>query len=168
MELGALVCTPRSPDCANCPVRKYCIAFRENRQEALPNLSKRAASTERRFIAFVVERNGKYLVHQRPAGVVNAHLWEFPNVEVGARADDPQHSAAKELGLKPTGIEPIRSIKHSITRYRITLEAWRAELARNTSGRRPALQGKWLIPAQIHDLAFTSAHKKILASLNPK
>ena len=44
----------------------------------------------RRFIAFVVERNGKFLVRQRPAGVVNAHLWEFPNVEIGARLSEPR------------------------------------------------------------------------------
>ena len=82
MELGALVCTPRNPQCRICPVKKLCVAFRENRVEELPNLGKREKATARRFVAFVVERNGKFLVRQRPAGVVNAHLWEFPNVEI--------------------------------------------------------------------------------------
>jgi A/G-specific adenine glycosylase len=91
MELGALVCTPRNPQCMKCPVKKLCAAFREGRIWELPNLGKREAAIARRFVAFVVERNGRFLVRQRPAGVVNAHLWEFPNVEIGARLSEPQH-----------------------------------------------------------------------------
>ena len=45
MELGALVCTPRNPQCVICPVQKLCVAFRENRVDELPNLGKRAAAT---------------------------------------------------------------------------------------------------------------------------
>ncbi len=191
MELGALVCTPHSPQCAVCPVQKLCVARKKNLQEKLPNLGKRAAATERRFLAFVAERNGKFLVRQRPAGVVNAHLWEFPNVEVGARLCEPQHVLAEFNALRVTDprsekLEPLCTIKHSITRYRITLEAWHAELAnpqpaapvsdpaqngshaRTAPGRRPARQGCWLTPARLRQLAFTSAHKKILAVLEQR
>ena len=45
-----------SPQCGICPVKKLCVAFRENRVEELPNLGKREAATARRFIAFVVEQ----------------------------------------------------------------------------------------------------------------
>ncbi len=161
MELGALICAPRSPNCPACPIQKLCIAHKENLQEQLPNLAKREAATERRYIAFIVERAGKFLVRQRPEGVVNAHLWEFPNVEVEARVCDPQHSAAKDLGFRISDPKPLRTIKHSITRYRITLEAWRTELA-TPNCKAP---GRWLTPKQLHNLAFTSAHKKILTHL---
>ncbi len=79
MELGALiVCTPRNPQCLICPVKSFCVAFKENRTEELPNLGKAPkAATARTFFAFVIERNGKFLVQQRPIGIVNAHLWEF-------------------------------------------------------------------------------------------
>lgn len=198
MELGALICTPRSPNCAACPVQKLCVAQKENLQDQLPHLAKRVAATERHFVAFVVERGGKFLVCQRPAGVVNAHLWEFPNVEVGA-AGKARHSVRAAAPQMPNGAQrtdapyqqndfritsekPLRVVKHSITRYRITLEAWHAELAtangapvsdparikndtRNTPDRKPALQGKWRSLAQLHQLAFTSAHKKILTAL---
>ena len=82
MELGALVCTPRNPQCPICPVKKLCVAFKENRMEELPNLGKREQQRRGVLSAFVVERDGKFLVRQRPEDVVNAHLWEFPNVEV--------------------------------------------------------------------------------------
>jgi A/G-specific adenine glycosylase len=190
MELGALVCTPRSPQCGICPVKKLCVAFREGRVEELPNLGKRAAATARRFVAFVVECEGKYLVRQRPAGVVNAHLWEFPNVEFGEkpvkiprgalkrkslRVADPRSGAKPPNGAQRTDApyqpndfriidgKPLCTVKHSITRYRITLEAYRAEIA-GARSTRPA-EGRWLTPAQLDKLAFTSAHRKILGKL---
>lgn len=165
MELGALICTPRSPNCAACPVQKFCVAKKENLQDQLPNLSKREAATERRFLAYVVARDGKFLVRQRPAGVVNAHLWEFPNVEVGVNSAPQTDAPYRQNDFRITSEKPLRVVKHSITRYRITLEAWHADLARSTPGRWPALQCEWRTLAQLHQLAFTSAHKKILQAL---
>jgi len=153
MELGALICTPRNPQCEICPVRKLCVARRENRVAALPNLAKRAAATERRFVAFVVERAGKFLVRQRPAGGVNAHLWEFPNEELQTPAESSQFTVSP-------GAKPFCTVKHSITRYRIKLEAFRAKAAAACESK-----GVWLAPAQLNQLAFTSAHRKILTKL---
>ncbi len=206
MELGALVCTPRNPQCLICPVKKLCVAFRENRVNELPNLGKRATATARHFVAFVAGRNGRFLVRQRPAGVVNAHLWEFPNIEiVSSRSSSGRQSAhyfhrkgqsrltsaatngllspgiacvAKNLSFELSDARHLCTIKHSITRYRITLEAFRVQFggtsstsphsARAKSGTRvtrPSGIGVWKTPAQLQQLAFSSAHRKILARL---
>jgi len=187
MELGALVCTSRSPRCKCCPVKSLCIARQQNMQESIPNLGKRARSITRHIFALVVERNGKFLVRQRPGGVINAHLWEFPNVDVAARRSGPQRVRNPDsprncqrmqptkalrlrppnskttcgLGFKLTAAKPLCVIKHSITRYRITLDAYHAE----SPGRRPSPHGRWLTLPQLHQLAFSSAHKKILSHL---
>ncbi len=100
MELGSLVCTPRNPQCLICPVKKLCDAYEENRTEELPNLGKREAATARHFVAFAIQHKRKFLVRQRPAGIVNAHLWEFPNVEVGARRNEPQEILAELDALR--------------------------------------------------------------------
>ncbi len=221
MELGALVCTPRNPQCRICPVNKLCGAFRDNRVEELPNVGKREKKTARRFVAFVVERKGKYLVRQRPAGTVNAHLWEFPNVEVaagilpavepgvppggkdagnfkpvklsrkipggrmppstagGTPAATLLADAANNFGLELRGAKPFCTIKHSITRYRITLDAYRVsfggtsstsphskQVKSRTRATRPSDDfGVWKSPAQMQWLAFTSAHRKVLGAL---
>ena len=178
MELGALVCTPRNPQCQICPVKKLCVAFRENRIEQLPNPGKRETATARRFVAFVVKRDGRFLVRQRPAGIVNAHLWEFPNVEIINGKFDPKFAAKEIFGITPDRIKPISTIKHSITRYRITLEGYHVSFGgtsftsshsekskSGTHGTRPSeVIGTWKSPAQMRRLAFTAAHKK-LASL---
>jgi A/G-specific adenine glycosylase len=161
MELGALVCTPRSPGCEACPAKRICVAFRENRAGQLPNLGPRVATTSRRFIAFVVERNGRLLVRQRPVGVVNAQLWEFPNVEVSVSGADARQAARLALGMSPKRIEPLCTIRHSITRYRVTLEAHRIRLRKPPARR----AGVWLAPPRLKSLAFTGAHRKILERL---
>jgi A/G-specific adenine glycosylase len=211
MELGALVCTPRQPQCPVCPVKKLCVAFRENRVEELPHLNQRATATARRFVAFVVERQGRFLIRQRPAGVVNAHLWEFPNVEIGARLSELPHArlqntaekipatdstrnccrsgdprseavanaAMQTLGFTPKKLTPLCTVKHSITRYRITLEAFRVRFGGSSSarpknfkmGRRgipPSEMGVWLTPEKLDFLAFPSAHRKVLGALKTR
>jgi A/G-specific adenine glycosylase len=195
MELGALVCTPRQPRCASCPVSTHCVARREDRVQELPRLGPRVRATPRRFVAFVAERRNRFLVRQRPPGVVNAHLWEFPNLEVGPDHSDTvqaarrvqgsrlgvlaapdrlkaglhtdlshdalRRAARRALGLTPKVLRPLCTIKHSITRYRITLEAFR--VAGQFAVQRASAKGKWLTRRELQHLTFSSAHKRILS-----
>ena len=163
MELGALVCTPRQPRCGVCPIATDCAAYQQGRILELPSLNRRVRATPRRFVAFVAQRRGLFLVRQRPAGVVNAHLWEFPNLELAPNDSDLKRAARIALSVRPRALEPLATIKHSITRYRITLEAYRV-----TSGQTdgfPAVKGRWLGRSRLNHLAFTSAHKQILQRL---
>jgi len=160
MELGALICTPRQPQCLLCPVQGACEAFRQQRTEELPNLGKRIASTARQFMAFVVESRGHVLVRQRPTGVVNAHLWEFPNLETTGHNPDPGVVFQTEFGVKPSELKSLCVVKHSITRYRMTLTAYVATVAR-----RPAKPtGNWVKLDQLPSLAFTAAHKRLASA----
>ncbi len=169
MELGALVCTPRNPQCSICPVKKHCVAFKEGRIEQLPNLGKREKATARAFFAFVIERDGKFLVQRRPTGIVNAHLWEFPNFEINGEKKDAKEIFASAFDFNALEFQPLCTIKHSITRYRITLEAFHVNLGRrssttaklNSKSRGSQPSEKWLAPSQFDLLAFTAAHKKL-------
>jgi A/G-specific adenine glycosylase len=176
MELGALICTPRNPQCLVCPVKKLCVAFKKNCVDELPNLGKRKATTARTFFAFVIERDGKFLVQQRPVGIVNAHLWEFPNFEMNGEKRDAKEIFDSAFDFKAAEFQPLGTVKHSITRYRMTLEAFRVHLGGpssttpkilGTRGTGPSeMIGIWKNPAQMERLAFSSAHKKILVRLN--
>lgn len=162
MELGALVCTPRSPNCTACPLRNDCIARATGQVESLPNLGNRATATERKFGAFLVSHQDRWLVCRRGEGVVNAGLWEFPNVEFLAGQREPSVSVSKLLDIRQPELESLCTIRHSITRYRIELEAWLV-----AARKKPELDGEtlWLGLEELDALAFTSAHRKILGKL---
>ena len=94
---------------------------------------------------------------------MNAHLWEFPNLELASDDADLKQAARRALGVRPRNLEPLGTVKHSITRYRITLEAYRI-LGGHTDSIR-AGEGRWLDRARLSQLAFTSAHRQILRRL---
>lgn len=165
MELGATVCTPRNPACDLCPVSRWCAAFKRGNPLAYPSARKRPASLPRWFAALVIERAGQFRVRQRPGHGVNAGLWEFPNVECPDLASTDL-SAATLLGMTPIPVHPLAVIRHSITRYRMTLAAFHASVP---PGFQPSEKaGAWLDLPALHELAFTAAHKKILLALESK
>lgn len=84
MELGALVCTPKSPSCLPCPVMEHCEARLHGRETELPIKTKaKRPRAEFRAAAIVVgsgENEGKVLVRQRPDTGLLAQMWELPHL----------------------------------------------------------------------------------------
>jgi A/G-specific adenine glycosylase len=108
MELGATVCTRRSPRCSACPVRHFCEAARAGDPEAYPVLEKKR--TERREVVRVwCERSGNLLLHRNPAGARRlAGLHELPTAEQAGM--DPLRASRGALVARKN---------RAITRYRI-------------------------------------------------
>ncbi|MDP5275035.1 A/G-specific adenine glycosylase [Chengkuizengella axinellae] len=83
MELGALVCTPKSPKCTTCPVMEHCDARLQGKEEALPIKKKaKPPKLEQRLVAFIEgtgTNEGKILIRQRPGKGLLAGMWELPH-----------------------------------------------------------------------------------------
>lgn len=88
MELGALVCAPKSPACPGCPVREGCEGRRQGRERELPVKTKaKKAKPVYRFAALVEGTGanaGKALVRKRPETGLLANMWELPHIEAEA------------------------------------------------------------------------------------
>ncbi|MFC0330878.1 A/G-specific adenine glycosylase [Paenibacillus sepulcri] len=84
MELGALVCTPKSPGCLTCPVMAHCEGRMAGKEHTLPIKTKaKPPRPEMRLAALVVgsgEHAGKILVRQRQGSGLLARMWELPHV----------------------------------------------------------------------------------------
>ena len=103
MELGALVCTPKSPGCLPCPVMEHCQARLEGRESELPVKTKAKPPRPEYRLAVIVqgsgENVGKVLVRQRPETGLLAQMWELPHMLAGTDAgnwlqdDAPKESA---------------------------------------------------------------------------
>ncbi|UNK19227.1 A/G-specific adenine glycosylase [Paenibacillus sp. N3/727] len=122
MELGALVCTPKSPKCLTCPVMEHCAGRIEGKEESLPIKTKaKPPRPEYRVTAIVEgkdEHAGKVFIRKRPATGLLAGMWELPHVSVSpeggaALASLPDEAAMDRLAgeLKGEGI-PITPIAH--------------------------------------------------------
>lgn len=88
MELGALVCTPKSPSCLTCPVMEYCAARLEGVVDELPVKSKaKPPRPEYRFVALVEgsgRNEGRVLIRRRADTGLLARMWELPHTLAGA------------------------------------------------------------------------------------
>lgn len=90
MELGATVCTPRSPRCEACPLARWCGARHAGTTEYRPAAKKGKAVPRGRFVLTIAERGGRVLVQRRPSGGLLGGLWAFPerSVDDAVGADD--------------------------------------------------------------------------------
>ncbi len=108
MELGALVCTPRNPQCLDLSGEKTLRRIQGKSRGGIAEPRKTRSRPRRgSFVAFVIERDGKFLVRQRPAGIVNAHLWEFPNIEINGKNSSAKEVFKAELGFAAKDFSPL-------------------------------------------------------------
>jgi A/G-specific adenine glycosylase len=81
MNLGALICAPRNPDCKNCPIRKTCLAYEQEKQHELPFKAVKKNRKKRYFHFFIWKRKDSYLLQKRTAGDIWKHLYQFPLID---------------------------------------------------------------------------------------
>jgi A/G-specific adenine glycosylase len=161
MELGATICTPTSPRCAECPVASECAGLRAGVERQLPELAKRPAPTEVRTAAAYVRRGDAVLLTQVPEGAPRwAGLWVLPFTEL-AGAESAAAGAARalqQLGLECTPGVPVHEARHTITRFRISLSIVRCSVA-------PRARASLYTRGQIGKLALPSVHARVLEAL---
>ena len=163
MELGALVCTPRNPDCPNCPWQASCFARLNGATTDLPKRIRRAPVPEHAMVAGVVGHRGRLLIVQRPSEGLLAGLWEFPGgrrhpKEAGAAAC--QRVLREATGLAVSVGSRLAQVKHAYTHFKIELDLY---LCRKDRGRvrLDGLQAfRWIRPTQLDAFPFTGVCKK--------
>ncbi len=171
MELGALICTPRNPACGRCPLVERCQAHRLGLVDARPVAAKPVRVTPIATANGVLMRDGRVFIQKRPASGVWANLWEFP----GGRIEAGESAAAavvrefrEETGFTVTPLADLGPLKHTYTRYRITLHCFLVALAgRPTAPVLTAAQEyRWARPEELAGLAFPAPHRRLIELLH--
>lgn len=179
MELGSLVCTPKNPTCLECPIVQHCQAHQTGRQHHIPLVKRKPKPTQLKHVLVVIRRGNRLLVRQNEPGNWWEGLWDFPRTEVDKNAFQSPKSRRSQvvspasqsiaeatllesLGLPCTIDGWIRSLRHGVTRYRIELDCFEAELLPGVSlGQLPG-KWKWLSPDGRVELPLTSTAMKLL------
>jgi A/G-specific adenine glycosylase len=171
MELGSLVCTPTSPRCDRCPLAARCVARQQGRQEEIPARSPKPATTFVSEAAVVARRAGKVLLVRRPAEGRWANLWEFPHgvIAEGESAQDAAVRLARELaGIDVGSPIEVATIRHGITRYRITLNCFEAEHARGEFHSDFYAEAEWLPPDELASRPVSAPQRRLTKLLGER
>lgn len=177
MELGATVCTLRSPRCGDCPVADDCGALAGGTIAERPTPTPRKQVPTLEYAVAVVVAQPRpaappltLLVKRPPTGLL-AGMWEFPTMDTLA-----------DLGLTGTPGPPLDPVTHTFTHLRATYRPVIVHMVRpfnHGNARRPFSHGNarrpqnarrprthaWTHPDQLDEWALPVAQQKIAALL---
>jgi len=159
MELGALICTPRSPQCLLCPVREHCQAFESALQYKIPAPRAAKPTPLLRRATYCIQHPrhpDRYLIEQRPANGRWANMWQFITVEKGS-------SPAVSLRLSNTRF--LTSVRHALTHRRYEFDVYKAHATSDKFTTDPARPRTWTALDDLSQFPLPRPHLKIAAIL---
>jgi A/G-specific adenine glycosylase len=170
MELGATVCTPKSPRCEECPIERWCRARKLGVEGTLPRARNKRDSVDVTLAAAVfLDPRGRTLLVRQPGGdgALFSRMWQFPAIET-ARSNE---RTALTLHLREKfdvevngNLTALAAARHTVTFRNIRLEPYLIRVARL-----PRVQGAQAIPlARIQSLPISNATRKIADAANAR
>ncbi len=164
MELGALVCRSKEPLCILCPVQKFCQAYKEGKQEIIPQPKERVTKHISAVIA-IIEKKGKYFIQQRPSKGLLADLSEFPGGKIEAgetRARALQREIKEELGVVVTSSKHLFDVTHFYTQFRVNLSVFSCQVE---TWPKSSARHKWVGLKALQTYPMPSGSAKIVEKL---
>jgi A/G-specific adenine glycosylase len=138
MELGALLCTPRNPQCVICPVRDACAT---DDPESLPRKRPRARTVQLDEPCAWIRRADRILL-QLQTGKRWSGLWKLPRLENSPQA------------------EPLHESTYPFTNHRVNLRVYPDG---NPHSEWPA--ARWVALSELEDLPITAPHRRAIRAL---
>jgi A/G-specific adenine glycosylase len=165
MELGEVICTPRSPRCTECPVARHCRAYAQGLTDEIPAPRRKRAPIHIKIAAAILrDPRGRTLLVQDPGAhdtVLFSRMWQFPAIEV---THHPEAELAahlnKTLALTKISLEALPAARHGVTFRNITLLPFLANVSEI-----PKLPRTKILPLRnLSKLPISSATRKIAAA----
>jgi A/G-specific adenine glycosylase len=166
MELGALVCLPRTPRCTDCPLQNFCHAFRTHTQAQLPARPRSDKKNPvRHTVAVVIRHDKKILLVQPATRSLLAGLWQLPGGDV-AKNPTPAVAAKtvrQQTGLHLTAVKRTGEITHDFSHFRQVLTIFTGRATGRLTNATPA---QWADKKNLPRLPLATTTKKILGGLS--
>ena len=158
MDLGATICTPRSPKCIDCPWLGACKARALSIDNYLPNRSPRKKKVVRKGLAFLVVRtDGAILLRRRPEQGLLGGMMEVPSTNW-------VESGLLNMSEAPSGLdwqELTGKVMHTFTHFKLELKVYQSIASKGHE-----LKGLWVLPEKLEEQALPTLTKKIIKHAN--
>ncbi|MEP6827521.1 MAG: A/G-specific adenine glycosylase, partial [Aestuariivirga sp.] len=152
MDLGATICTPKSPACGNCPWVDDCVAKAKGLQAVLPRKApKKSVPTRYGQVYWITDHKGRVLVRQRPMTGLLAGMTEFPSQDWNEQKEKFQEPFKGDW-KKLRGV-----VEHTFTHFHLEMTVWAVEV------KAPVLGGRFVDVDQLPDEALPSVMRKVAA-----
>ena len=159
MDLGATICTPKSPDCGNCPWAEHCAARKSGIAASLPRKAPKKPVPLRRGVAFWIERaDGAVLLRRRPEKGLLGGMMEVPSTAWGEIASTPETQAPLAAGW----IELPGRVDHTFTHFQLELAVMKADGITDGTLRDDG-DYRWTRPEDISREALPTVMRKIVS-----
>ena len=159
MDLGALICLPKTPKCSLCPVQSGCHAYQKGMQNKLPLRPAPKKVPHFDHVAAVLQNGNKVLIKKRPENGLLGGLWEFPGGRV-TNGRDFNKIIEKEIGRKVT-LTSWFDMKHAFTHFTMRLHLFRGKIRKINMPH----TFQWVMIDQLFQYPFPAAHKKVALKL---
>ncbi|RYL88910.1 A/G-specific adenine glycosylase [Sporolactobacillus sp. THM19-2] len=160
MDLGAMICRPKNPNCGACPVRKYCKAYEEGVQQDYPVKSRAKKPRLADYAVLLIsDSRGRLMIERRPSTGLLAGLWQFPMISMtGHGKGHVRRSAEKTFGtrcdLHKTSFTCTHRFSHLI--WNLSLYTGKLDEADKMGNRH------WVTPEQLERYPFPVPHQKVI------
>jgi len=151
MDLGASICTPKSPKCMLCPVQSFCRAYQKGIQGDLPaRKAKKPKPKKYGYFYWIINNEGAVLFEKRQekgllGGMTGIPTSEWSEDSAVARQDNPLPVCDGFILEKP---EENVQIKHVFTHFELSLTLQRGQYSDDPE-RLDDARFIWLDPDQI-------------------
>jgi len=163
IEIGATICT-KKPSCNICPLKKKCKCFLHGTTDEIPISSKKTKTIPINRAVGAITASSCFLVRRGKAGEIMHDLYEFPFFEINEKKTCGERIAKiirKTFGLPVKWIKELTGVSHTFTKYRACLHPHLF-----SADAMPEIEGyTWMTLPEMHEVAFSSGHKKILQEL---
>lgn len=125
MDLGAVICRPKAPLCARCPLSAHCAAFARGDPETFPRKSPKAERPHRHGVAYLLTRGDEVALVRRPPKGLLGGMLALPTSEWRPQPfSEPEALAAAPA---PAAWRSAGEVDHVFTHFSLTLRLYRAE-----------------------------------------
>lgn len=162
MDLGATICLPKNPRCADCPLTDRCVARRERRVADLPTPRPKKTLPTRAVQMLVCVHQGAVLLKRRPPQGIWGGLWSLPECAAEQSAHEVLHTVLP--GALWRAPQALAACKHSFTHFHLLLQPTLCQVTQ-LSLHAQALGGQWFRPAELGTLGLPAPVARLLRDL---